>query len=119
MVYVRQDAGRRLEETVRRLGAEGVVVSAMTLSALASHRRGRGRVQRLQVRVGTDLAQRPGAGRPAPGRGSLRVGSWKCLGRPPVAVVASRRTKTTEEVDTRWNEPEGSAPTLRSASPLC
>jgi uncharacterized protein YbjQ (UPF0145 family) len=30
MVYVRQDARSRLEETVRGLGAEGVVVSAMT-----------------------------------------------------------------------------------------
>jgi uncharacterized protein YbjQ (UPF0145 family) len=31
MVYVRQDARSRLEETVRGLGAEGVIVSAMTL----------------------------------------------------------------------------------------
>jgi uncharacterized protein YbjQ (UPF0145 family) len=31
VVYVRQDARSRLEETVRELGAEGVVVSAMTL----------------------------------------------------------------------------------------
>jgi uncharacterized protein YbjQ (UPF0145 family) len=31
MVYVRQDARSRLEQTVRALGAEGVVVSAMTL----------------------------------------------------------------------------------------
>jgi uncharacterized protein YbjQ (UPF0145 family) len=31
MVYVRQDARSRLEQTVRGLGAEGVVVSAMTL----------------------------------------------------------------------------------------
>ncbi len=31
MVHVRQDARSRLEETVRGLGAEGVVVSAMTL----------------------------------------------------------------------------------------
>ena len=31
MVYVRQDARSRLEETVRALGADGVVVSAMTL----------------------------------------------------------------------------------------
>lgn len=31
MVYVRQDARSRLEQMVRGLGAEGVVVSAMTL----------------------------------------------------------------------------------------
>jgi uncharacterized protein YbjQ (UPF0145 family) len=31
MVYVRQDARSRLEQTVRALGADGVVVSAMTL----------------------------------------------------------------------------------------
>lgn len=31
MVHVRQDARGRLEQTVRGLGAEGVVVSAMTL----------------------------------------------------------------------------------------
>jgi uncharacterized protein YbjQ (UPF0145 family) len=31
MVYVRHDARSRLEQTVRGLGADGVVVSAMTL----------------------------------------------------------------------------------------
>jgi hypothetical protein len=31
MAHVRQDARSRLEQTVRELGAEGVVVSAMTL----------------------------------------------------------------------------------------
>jgi uncharacterized protein YbjQ (UPF0145 family) len=31
MVYVRQDARSRLEQTIRELGADGVVVSAMTL----------------------------------------------------------------------------------------
>jgi uncharacterized protein YbjQ (UPF0145 family) len=35
MVYVRQDARSRLEQAVRRLGAEGVVVSAMTLRVLS------------------------------------------------------------------------------------
>jgi uncharacterized protein YbjQ (UPF0145 family) len=36
MACVRQDARSRLEETVRRLGAEGVVVSAMTLHVRSS-----------------------------------------------------------------------------------
>jgi len=45
MAYARQDARRRLEETVRGLGAEGVVVSAMT----------------LKVRSGACNAQRAGA----------------------------------------------------------
>jgi uncharacterized protein YbjQ (UPF0145 family) len=37
MVYARQDARSRLEQTVRGLGADGVVVSAMTLHVRSDH----------------------------------------------------------------------------------
>jgi uncharacterized protein YbjQ (UPF0145 family) len=70
MVYVRQDARSRLEETVRRLGAEGVVVSAMTLRVRSgecqAHRAGADHFAEAVI-TGTAVARfadRPAAARP-------------------------------------------------------
>ena len=70
MVHVRQDARSRLEQTVRELGAEGVVVSAMTLrvrsDACHAHRAGADHFAEAVI-TGTAVARfagRPGAPRP-------------------------------------------------------
>jgi uncharacterized protein YbjQ (UPF0145 family) len=70
MVNVRQDARSRLEETVRGLGAEGVVVSAMTLRVRSgechAHRAGADHFAEAVI-TGTAVARfagRPGAARP-------------------------------------------------------
>jgi uncharacterized protein YbjQ (UPF0145 family) len=70
MVYVRQDARSRLEETVRELGAEGAVVSAMTLrvrsDACHAHRVGADHFAEAVI-TGTAVARfadQPKAARP-------------------------------------------------------
>lgn len=70
MACVRQDARGRLEETVRELGADGVVVSAMTLrvrsDACHAHRAGADHFAQAVI-TGTAVARfagRPGAPRP-------------------------------------------------------
>ena len=84
MVHVRQDARSRLEQTVRELGAEGVVVSAMTLrvrsDACHAHRVGVDHFAEAVI-TGTAVARfsgRPGAPRP-PSLAVLRLNA----GGPP------------------------------------
>jgi uncharacterized protein YbjQ (UPF0145 family) len=71
MVHVRQDARGRLEQTVRELGAEGVVASAMTLrvrsDACHAHQAGADHFAEAVITgtAVTRLGDRRGAGRPA------------------------------------------------------
>jgi uncharacterized protein YbjQ (UPF0145 family) len=81
MACVRQDARSRLERTVRELGAEGVVVSAMTLrvrsDACHAHLAGADHFAEAVI-TGTAVARfadRPGAPRP-PGLAVLPLDSW-------------------------------------------
>jgi len=79
MTYVRQDARSRIEQTVRALGADGVVVSAMTLHVRSDGCRAHpGRTDHFAEAVITGTAVAKFAGRrkatPAPGPSVLPLG---------------------------------------------
>ena len=96
MVHVRQDARARLEQAVRELGAEGVVVSAMTLrvrsDACHAHLVGADHFAEAVI-TGTAVAwftDRPGAHRPP----SLAVLRLEAGERAVVADAVHRIART-------------------------